>query len=589
MNPERLQDLWARFLDGHALAEDEERELLDALQSDESLRHAFLQEARIDGRLRALSRSRGDEDSFARRFQDCLAAGRDESRFIRKMQESLKSGKPPARRSTRRRALGETGTRSRFFLPALVAAGLLFAFLVLLTIGAPTTPPVSAPHVPGARLPEDREPEKSVVMPRRPPVAPIDPQRPAPEPETIPRPAPSPASPDRARKIEEQMRKAIDRDRPKRIESTPKPRVPDAAPPTIATSVAAGILESLRGHVDVVEASGRRKPASQGLTLSSGQGLATGAGGSVTLRFADGTTITLEANTVLRSVSDREPRGPGKRVFMDSGTLRADVAKQPLTQQMVFTTPTGEARVLGTTLRLIVDSTRTRLDVTGGKVRLKRRADGKSVDVVSGYFAVAAEGTPLKSRIVPVDDIVLRAGQATFFGKEWKRVKDPAAFSGEVLEARTTQSAVRAPVSLVRMTRSHAGYSFFAERGKIYHVWIRGRCLATEGEPTHQDAAVVEFPGAVVTPPPGPNNILAGSPNRALFNGWGRRAGYGWIGGDADFGRDIAPATVRFLRDGPQRMNVYPLEVPIRIDAIWLSTTQEDRPDAAESGPRRMK
>jgi hypothetical protein len=45
------------------------------------------------------------------------------------------------------------------------------------------------------------------------------------------------------------------------------------------------------------------------------------------------------------------------------------------------------------------------------------------------------------------------------------------------------------------------------------------------------------------------------------------------------------PAMVRFARPGTQALRVYLAEGPMKIDAIWLSTTQKSRPDAAQPGP----
>ncbi len=70
---------------------------------------------------------------------------------------------------------------------------------------------------------------------------------------------------------------------------------------------------------------------------------------------------------------------------------------------MVVASPHGEARILGTTLRLSVQSgpkSQTRLDVLEGKVRLQS-ADGGSVDVPGGHTAVLAEGIELAARPLP--------------------------------------------------------------------------------------------------------------------------------------------------------------------------------------------
>jgi hypothetical protein len=61
-------------------------------------------------------------------------------------------------------------------------------------------------------------------------------------------------------------------------------------------------------------------------------------------------------------------------------------------------------------------------------------------------------------------------------------------------------------------------------------------------------------------------------------------SGYWWVGGDADEKNDEQPVVVRFNRAGLQTVKLYASEVPIRIDAIWISATQKARPDA-QGGP----
>jgi hypothetical protein len=87
-------------------------------------------------------------------------------------------------------------------------------------------------------------------------------------------------------------------------------------------------------------------------------------------------------------------------------------------------------------------------------------------------------------------------------------------------------------------------------------------------------------------------------------NGYGHATGYWWIGGDADFfdaqGNQVSPAAavgekhgdesptiVRFTKPGPQILRLYAYEAPVRIDAIWLSTTQRTRPDPGSRGPMK--
>jgi hypothetical protein len=53
------------------------------------------------------------------------------------------------------------------------------------------------------------------------------------------------------------------------------------------------------------------------------------------------------------------------------------------------------------------------------------------------------------------------------------------------------------------------------------------------------------------------------------------REGYAWsFGGRA-----------RFRKSGRQVMRIHPLEPPFRIDRIWISTTQKEKPEPDALGP----
>lgn len=130
-----------------------------------------------------------------------------------------------------------------------------------------------------------------------------------------------------------------------------------------------------------------------GATLREGQGLKTSSGAAAWIRLPDGTTVNVGADTTLAGIA-------AKRLSISRGTVSAVVTRQPEGESIVFTTPHGHATVLGTSLRLLVD-TATRLEVTEGKVQLDNLA-GKTVVVVSGHYAVAAAGeTPVAKRMSP--------------------------------------------------------------------------------------------------------------------------------------------------------------------------------------------
>ena len=143
-------------------------------------------------------------------------------------------------------------------------------------------------------------------------------------------------------------------------------------------------------------------PVAVGTQLQPGDALAVPIGVQAEIRYADDTRVTVEPQTALvLGTSGAEPGAQGKRVTISSGQVTASVAKQPPGQPMVFSTPTAQAVVLGTRLTLVVSSLSTRLEVEQGRVGFVRKSDRSTVEVATGQFAVAAEGTVLASRSLP--------------------------------------------------------------------------------------------------------------------------------------------------------------------------------------------
>jgi hypothetical protein len=171
-------------------------------------------------------------------------------------------------------------------------------------------------------------------------------------------------------------------------------------------------LERLEGEVGVTTQAGR-VPAREGQTLFAGQGLSTaGPRSRAVVRFSDGTRMELGEKTVIGALADRAgTQGIGKWVDLSQGTVLIEAARQAPDRAMVIATHHGEARVVGTTLRLVVelgdpfDSAQgkkgsTRLEVAEGKVRLTRSGGG-AVDVPGGHYALAAPGVELAARPLP--------------------------------------------------------------------------------------------------------------------------------------------------------------------------------------------
>ncbi len=322
--------------------------------------------------------------------------------------------------------------------------------------------------------------------------------------------------------------------------------------------------------------------ATTGTPLAEGAEVRTGPGASAEVVFPDETSVRLGAETTgadLRTV-------PAKRLELARGTLEAAVVPQPAGKPFTISTPHAEATVVGTALRLSVSAAETRLEVTEGRVRLKRRSDGKSVDVIAGHVAMAAPGVPLAAHAFPADEIVLLPRDGRAAGAEWTAVRDPAASSGFALDAPRTTYQVRTlpggghEYEPLAERPSFVAFSFFAEAAKDYHAWVRGRSLASKDRLKHDEVALQPLGGRLGRPCP-----YLGETG-AAYKGFSLQEGYGWVGGNAEGNRDQAPFTIRFERTGLQTLRLYAVEAPVRIDCIWLSAAQKSRPRAEQGPPR---
>jgi ferric-dicitrate binding protein FerR (iron transport regulator) len=296
------------------------------------------------------------------------------------MGDLLRDARPGSAPATRRRsARAWRRTESpRGVLPwvAAAAAGLLVTAALVLA----SRPPAPRPE------PVVRKAEAPAVEDPRPPVPPPParelppPPAPAPRPERVETPvAPAVPAPE----------KPVPAPAPAPVPEPPAP----VAPPTVTVLAT---LKAAEGEVVSVTARGRG-PARAGDAIVGSQGIET-ADGRATVVYPDGTRLEISPATRIRAFTDQA----GKGIELLQGALAAQVTKQPAGRPMVVTTPHGEARVLGTALRLVVDPGSTRLEVREGKVRLTR-ADGKSADVAAGTYAAAGPAIEPKVRALPAN------------------------------------------------------------------------------------------------------------------------------------------------------------------------------------------
>ena len=153
-------------------------------------------------------------------------------------------------------------------------------------------------------------------------------------------------------------------------------------------------ITSIQGDVRLFGPKGERGLKS-GQSWERGETLKTvGANSTATVTFRDGTRLDFSGNSVVVNQSTRK----GRRVELEHGDVRGSMKQQPGGHPFAFKTPEAEVVVVGTALRLVTSAHHTRLEVTEGEVRLRRRHDGAEVAVKAGYFAVVAPNIPLVAK-----------------------------------------------------------------------------------------------------------------------------------------------------------------------------------------------
>ncbi|HLY11324.1 MAG TPA: FecR domain-containing protein [Planctomycetota bacterium] len=423
---ERLRTLIHRFLD-KTLSEDELREMEATLRDQDDARRELLLASALHQELFVL------HELPAREAADRVALDVPET--------GDPAGRRPATLRSSRRFPSQF--REGSWAPAIAAAAILLGLVLFFLMtgserrnpgqarreaprGHDATAPIAAPEnvpAPGGHpesgadpVPEERIREEAS---RR--LADLERRRAA-----LEQPAPKDADPavlnqqktdlgllqEEKRKIEEDMRSAIEQARrahpePPRPTTTAEATPPAKDPPMPGKSAVLASVERVEGEGTLIRKEGRF-PVREGSEILPGDGLETASGTArLVLRFADRTRMELRGDTSISDLTDEGAPGgpPGKQIQLVRGTLVADVAKQPAGRPLILRTPHSEAMVLGTSLRLLVDPGEkgaSRLEVLEGKVRFTRQVEKKaSVDVTAGRYAVAALGIPLLSRPIP--------------------------------------------------------------------------------------------------------------------------------------------------------------------------------------------
>jgi hypothetical protein len=173
----------------------------------------------------------------------------------------------------------------------------------------------------------------------------------------------------------------------------------------------------------VIEHGADRIPAAAPGALRDGDTVAVGKSGWAWIRYADGTTLQVSADSSVTLEGSR--RSDGKRVKIQHGVVFADVAPQPPDRPMVLASPHAKTTVLGTSFSLAVGRDSTKLLVRQGKVTFARTEDTAAIAVQGGQAATAAHEKPLVAEPIR-SELLRRLGRDHFMlgimsglGEKW--------------------------------------------------------------------------------------------------------------------------------------------------------------------------
>ena len=114
------------------------------------------------------------------------------------------------------------------------------------------------------------------------------------------------------------------------------------------------------------------------------------------LQFNDGSTVTISGHSML-TFSDYDQ----KELHLKEGNLSCDVMPQPAGKPMLIHTRLAVLEVLGTKFDVEAELAATVLNVTEGKVRVRRLSDSSTVDVPAKHRVTAAADRDMSPERVP--------------------------------------------------------------------------------------------------------------------------------------------------------------------------------------------
>jgi Big-like domain-containing protein len=218
-------------------------------------------------------------------------------------------------------------------------------------------------------------------------------------------------------------------------------------------------------------------------------------------------------------------------------------------------------------------------------IRIQQREDGISLDQIvlsPQLYLTNAPGAPKQDgTILPLTtststtstpppstaEIVMFANSASALAGNWMTIADSTAANGTAVG--TVDAGAAKVASAAASPANYVEFTFQADAGKPYHLWIRGRA---ERDSWANDSVFVQFSGSVDG---------AGNPVTRI----GSTSGYvvnleddvnvgvsGWGWQDNGYGAGVMGSAITFQASGTQTIRIQTREDGFRLDQVVLSS-----------------
>jgi len=160
----------------------------------------------------------------------------------------------------------------------------------------------------------------------------------------------------------------------------------------------AAVVDDVSGEAEIVNARDNARNATPGERVLPGESVRTKGPSKFRLRFEDGTTAALAADTTV--ALEKNSQATGKRIRVQAGAITLDVTPQSV--PLTVATDHAEVQVLGTELCLEAGVAATRVDVIEGSVQVTRNRDAKQVKLSQQSFVTVGDSAePLLAQPLP--------------------------------------------------------------------------------------------------------------------------------------------------------------------------------------------